>query len=99
MQPEIRRQTPSFSRRNGPCDSLSAVASRAMRRSTFGEAGGGMGRPSRFAEERALRLGSGQFDAEFFGEPLPYFLGQAVMDAPRALFGCIEHPHRRATGA
>ena len=41
----------------------------------FGEAGDGMEGPSRFAAERALRLGSGNFDAEFFGEPLADLLG------------------------
>jgi hypothetical protein len=33
---------------------------------------------------RAWRLCSGNLDAEFFGKPLPDFLGQAVMDAPGA---------------
>ncbi len=40
------------------------------------------------------RLSSGNSNAEFFGQPLSDLLGQAVMDAPCALFGGVENRHR-----
>lgn len=47
---------------------------------------------------RRISLCTGNFDAKFFGKPLPDLLWQPVMDAPRALFGCIENRHRRRSG-
>src|ERR1700686_405640 len=50
--------------------------------------------PRSSASLPAFRLCPSNFDAQFFREPLADLLRQAVVDAPRTLFGRIENGHR-----